>query len=244
MRRHSAAFTLIELLVVIAVIAILVALLLPTLRTARENARAARCQAHLRQFGQAFQMYAADYDDVWPSPGGLVGDLNYWHQSGNGGLEPYLRNAGAGLQSIWVCPSWGMGWESQFAPRTYGMNSALRNPPDVLPWPAANYVRDGLPMAMLPAPAETILLFEGIPNIVKVYPGYGYVGRTGYWDSVKGYDVYPNRLWNNGWRPHAAWHLGQNNYLFCDGHVKRQVPRKYPWQPTPQDNRWFVLRWR
>lgn len=244
MRHHSLAFTLIELLVVLAMVAILAALLFPTLHTARENARAVRCQANLKQFGQAFQMYAADYDEIWPAPGGLMGDLNYWHQSGNGGLEPYLRNAGSGLQSVWVCPNWTMGWESPFPPRTYGMNSALRNPPDVLPWPAANRVMEGIPTAMLVAPAETILLFEGIPNIVKVYPGFGYVGRTGYWDSVKGYDLFPNRLWNNGWLPHVPWHSGQNNYLFCDGHVKRQVPPKYPWQPTLQENQWFVLRWR
>lgn len=243
MRRIS-GFTLIELLVVVAIIALLAAILFPTLNRARENARATRCQANLRQLGQAFMMYATDYDEVWPSPGGFTGDRHYWHQSHGGGLEPYLRHQQAGLQSVWVCPSWTLGWESDFPPRTYGMNSALRNPPDVLPWPAANNVLHGLPLAILIDPAHTILLFEGIPNIVRVYPGLGYVGRPGYWDSVKGYDLDPNIRWNNSWLPHLPWHSGMNNYLFCDGHVKRQVPRKYPWQPTETDNQWFVTRWR
>lgn len=241
---NRAGFTLVEVLVVIAVIATLAALLLPVLHRAREAARATGCQSNLRQFGLAFLLYAEDYDGYLPSPGGLVGDRHYWHQDHGGGLEPYLRNQGAGLQSVWVCPSWKMGWESQFQPRTYGMNSALRNPPDVLPWPAANQVIGTLPLALIPAPSETILLFEGIPNIVRLYPGYGYVGRCGYWDSVKGYDIYPNQRWNNGWLAHEAWHNGMNNYLFCDGHVKRQAPRKYFWEPTPQDNQWFVRLWR
>ncbi len=242
MRGIARGLTLIEVLVVIAVAAILAAVLLPVFHGARENARASQCSANLRQLFQAFQGYATDYDEVWPCPGGLLGDLNYWHQSGRGGLTPYINNTG--LRSVWVCPSWQLGWGSSFPPRTYGMNTALRDPPDVVPWPAANQVRLGLPTASLLAPAETILLYEGIPNTLRVYPGYGYVGRCGYWESVKGYDRYPNVLWNGSWLPHVPWHNGCCNYLFCDGHVKRQVPRRYPWQPSPDDNQWFVARWR
>src|SRR5262245_29105227 len=54
-------FTLIELLVVIAIIAILTALLLPALATAKERGRRAVCKSNLRQFGQAFTIYANDH---------------------------------------------------------------------------------------------------------------------------------------------------------------------------------------
>ena len=54
------AFTLIELLVVIAIIALLVAVLLPALRKARNQARAAVCQANLKQWGATLALYIED----------------------------------------------------------------------------------------------------------------------------------------------------------------------------------------
>jgi prepilin-type processing-associated H-X9-DG protein/prepilin-type N-terminal cleavage/methylation domain-containing protein len=83
---RSLAFTLIELLIVVAVIAILAALLFPVFASARRKARQTNCGSNEGQFGKAFTMYHADWDDFWPSelrPGQRLS----WTES----LLPYLK---------------------------------------------------------------------------------------------------------------------------------------------------------
>jgi len=62
-------FTLIELLVVIAIIGLLAAILFPVYASARDVARRARCQQNLRQIGDAFSSYLADWSNVYPNTG-------------------------------------------------------------------------------------------------------------------------------------------------------------------------------
>ena len=66
MRAPSAGFTLIELLVVIAIIAMLASFATPSIGSAIERGRSAKCVGNLRQIGVAVQQYIADNDNTFP----------------------------------------------------------------------------------------------------------------------------------------------------------------------------------
>jgi prepilin-type N-terminal cleavage/methylation domain-containing protein/prepilin-type processing-associated H-X9-DG protein len=68
-------FTLIELLVVIAIIVLLMAILMPTLQRVRNQARAAVCQANLKQWGTTLALYIEDSQGYLPFPSGYISIL-------------------------------------------------------------------------------------------------------------------------------------------------------------------------
>ncbi|MBI4024302.1 MAG: prepilin-type N-terminal cleavage/methylation domain-containing protein [Verrucomicrobia bacterium] len=100
------AFTLIELLVVIAIIAILAALLLPSLKNARESAKAAACMHNLKQLYSACAVYANDYNGLAVDyPSAWYYNAYYWSN-----LGPYL---GPGKRE-WNSFSASTGWVTYY----------------------------------------------------------------------------------------------------------------------------------
>src|SRR3989454_4183209 len=95
LRPGGPGFTLIELLVVIAIIAILAAILFPVFAQAREKARQTSCLSNVKQIALGIQMYAQDYDEIFP-----MGTQNDWNNSWPTLTQPYIKNLG-----IFRCPS-------------------------------------------------------------------------------------------------------------------------------------------
>lgn len=213
-------FSLVEILVVIAALAILAAILFPMFGRMRAAGYQTKCASNMQQLASAFQTYSQDWEDYWPCPGGLAGDYAYWHQTGNGGLEGYVKQRSH--KSVWCCPLMPE-WKSIYDPRSYCMNSYLREPADK-EYRTCVSVLKGIRTSNIPSSNTTILVFEGLPLRVKWEgdPDYVYIYRCCNWTGVKGYSPlsYPKYTFNPG-RP---WHGRLNNYLYCDGHLRARAP--------------------
>jgi type II secretory pathway pseudopilin PulG len=85
-------------LVVVAIIALLISILLPSLAEAREQAKVAKCLAHLRQINQCAVQYFLDHNDNFPfvvRTGGSTMGICTWQYAGKTPDE-YWRNESGG----------------------------------------------------------------------------------------------------------------------------------------------------
>lgn len=65
----NSAFSLIELLVALVIVAVLALLAMPALGQAKAKLRSLGCLSHLKQWGVALHIYAAEHDDYLPEEG-------------------------------------------------------------------------------------------------------------------------------------------------------------------------------
>lgn len=216
----------IDLLVTLACIAILAAILFPLFFQIRRAGFQTKCISNLKQLNGAFNMYAQDWSDYWPCPGGLRGDWTYWAQSGEGGIQGYINQRGR--KSVFCCPTM-PDWESRYDPRSYSMNSYLREPADREYFPSRECISiiKGIRSSSIPKMQATILLFEGLPLKIEDPNSnidYAYIYRCCNWTGVRGYSesMYASHTIDPG----NPWHGRNNNYLYADGHICTRKPGK------------------
>jgi len=255
-RRKFAAFTLIELLVVIAIIGILMAVLLPALARARAQSIQLQCATILRQWGQAFQIYAVQYQGVFPHSGDetrnpfpFAGqfDPNYpQNECCYLNLLPPLMHRPAWnsyptsqqpTADIWQCPLAQIladdGINYAYSPSKVGYHSFVMNEYLDLP-PYANFFY----MGRAKDPSLTLLMFE-ITLIPWEADGQNNVSSQCY----LGYypDGTPGDFCDR--HPHQKGKLG-GNIMMLDGHVEwtaslwnTKLP--YPNVPPYTDRTWW-----
>ena len=229
--REKRGFTLIELLVVIAIIAILAAILFPVFSRARENARKAACLSNLKQIGQAFLMYAQDWDEVLPVWTPMCWTGNDLTKSGNGPwyvtLLPYLKN-----KQIFTCPSAqhcgvclgggcgacsAQGWTTTIH---YGYNEFMSHG-------GAPCCKQSSKLTTWRYPGETFLVGDATMALVWTWQSDGVISRVAWADiRAPGIGYWCGCEWEHPGYPSPAQiekgtrHSGGSNIVFLDGHAK------------------------
>jgi len=195
-------------LVVIAIISILAAILFPVFARARENARRASCQSNLKQIGLGMLQYVQDYDEHFPLPwANYAGDKWFQSTATQGGepgfdvgwaelIQPYVKS-----RQLFQCPS---------EPKGPG---PLEGNTDYTDYEANLYdINSQTGFVGVIAPTQTVLAsdWRSAHSASSMFANYN-------WST--------NMPADNGQVDEFRRHLGGDNFLFFDGHVKWLKPQ-------------------
>lgn len=147
--RGRSAFTLIELLVVIGIIGVIAAILLPVFAGIRERGRRTQCLSNERQLGMAIMQYVQDNGEQFPNGRKYTGDD--WVSQ----VSPYVKD-----RLLFHCPD-DSTEDADYIECSYGFSSNLGHTESIRGASGQRTLHSaGYGLAILTAPAETVLLFE------------------------------------------------------------------------------------
>lgn len=228
-RSRPRGFTLMELMVVVVIIITVAALSIFGVRRALTSARISNNMQRLRDLGQVFTTYSAEYGHYppgWDSSYGLgPTDENNQPMNGRG---PDLVNAYLGLTQLderWLSPMVQaklVAYTKGGQPTNYSGHPALCYNADDRP--------DPLPSSVVSRPSETFLLLDGISKATtsnrncqtSVRQWYSYESVTDTRRANKPLPVKPSGgVESNG--PDFR-NRGKCHVVFCDGHVEAFAP--------------------
>ena len=251
------AFTLIELLVVVAIIALLISILLPSLTAARNVARMVRCEASLKQIGNAHQMYANDNGDYFV-PHRLKKHSLQWYRNMAFRRMLGLRDGGSIPEGL-RCPSALPDRYHRWAHNYGGNGTSTGNPNSAaatrvpireqLAYHEGDYFRNRTATGTNAAVRHNrskILRSSEVLQTVDASDWNANKGRSRY---TQFWDLYPelngsaHAVWGGGkWNQTSYRHNEGANMLMFDGHAEyKPKTEAWPFQANGTSTRWAPI---